>query len=201
MISAYKQKLNPIINTIAFPFKWIHPDLLSFGTLIISVPGYYFLSQGESLLGLLFILGAGFDAIDGAVARMTGQSSKFGGILDATIDRVYEGILLLSIGVGELAPWELLFALYITSISVSYIKAKAEAATAESSLGTNRFSVGVVERFERLAGITLGLLLNGIFTADDNQILIIALVLLTAGSAVTLLWRGWVIRGVTRTMR
>lgn len=201
MISTYKQNLTPIVNTLAYPFKWIHPDLLSFGTLIISLPGYYFLSQGESLFGLLFILGAGFDAIDGAVARMTGQSSKFGGILDATIDRVYEGLLLLSIGVGGLAPWELLFALYITSISVSYIKAKAEAATAENSLSTNRFSVGIVERFERIAGITLGLLLNGILTTDDNEILFITLILLTAGSAVTLLWRGWVIHGVTRMMK
>lgn len=198
MISAYKTSFNPLIQFVAKPFSWIHPDILSFGTLIVSIPGFYFLAQGNSLLGCLFILGAAFDSIDGAVARMTGKVSKFGGILDATIDRVYEGILLLAIGSGGLAPWELLFTLFISSVSVSYIKAKAEAATAEASLATNQFSVGIVERFERLTGILAGLFLNGLFTGANNEILQIVLIILTIGSALTLIWRGWVIRRVTQ---
>ncbi|MCX7707086.1 MAG: CDP-alcohol phosphatidyltransferase family protein, partial [Anaerolineae bacterium] len=39
------------------------------------------------LAGLLLVVTLGFDALDGALARMTGTVSRFGAFLDSTLDR------------------------------------------------------------------------------------------------------------------
>src|SRR5688572_18897116 len=48
--------------------------------------------------GVLLLFSSGFDMLDGSVARATGQTSKFGGFFDSTVDRyseivVYVGLL------------------------------------------------------------------------------------------------------------
>lgn len=189
MLNDLRKPLNWLIDGAARPFSFIHPNILSFGTLLLSIPGYYFLATGDSLLGSLFIVGAIFDSIDGAVARMRGTDPKLGGILDATIDRIYEGFLFLSMGIGGLVNWEILLLLYTFASSVSYIKAKAEAATATTNVGTNQFSVGVIQRGERIALLFGACILNGLFTSAGNDILIITALIVTIGSIITLLWR------------
>ncbi|MDQ7020534.1 MAG: CDP-alcohol phosphatidyltransferase family protein [Candidatus Dojkabacteria bacterium] len=150
----------------------------------------YFYSQGNSLLGSLFVVGALFDAIDGTVARLTGKFSQFGGVLDATIDRITEGMVLLSIGAGRLAPWELVFTIFIGSISISYIKAKAEAASGTSKVGKNQFSVGIGQRGDRILILFVGSILNYFFSKDDNKILFASLIILLISIVITLVWRG-----------
>jgi CDP-diacylglycerol---glycerol-3-phosphate 3-phosphatidyltransferase len=198
MLNHLRDFFRPLINLVARPLSFIHPDILSFGTLVLSIPGYYFLTQGDSLLGSLFIVGAVFDSIDGAVAKMWGSTGKFGGVLDATIDRVYEGFLLLVIGMGGLVPWEILMLLLTFSVSVSYIKAKAEAVSGTNKVGMNQFSVGLIERGERIGTIFFACVFNGLFTQDGNEILTISLIFLTIGSLITLLWRGVVIAKVLK---
>jgi phosphatidylglycerophosphate synthase len=140
---------------------WVHPHVLSLFSFVIAAPGFYFYAKGDSLLGSLFILGAMFDSIDGAVAKKTGKTTKFGGVLDATLDRVFDGLILFFIGVGGLVDWAWLFLAFITFVTVSYIKAKTEAVSSEVNVGTNRFSVGIAQRGERVAIIFLASILNG----------------------------------------
>ena len=74
-----------------------------------------------------------FDMLDGALARHTGQTSRFGGILDSTLDRLSEAALLISIMVlyamQPSVAGVLLAGLALAgSLTVSYVRARAEAA-------------------------------------------------------------------------
>ena len=47
--------------------------------------------------GLMLIVSAGLDSIDGAVARMSGKASPAGALLDSVVDRVAEGVVLFGV--------------------------------------------------------------------------------------------------------
>lgn len=190
MIEKLRELFTPFINLLARPFTIFHPNVVSILSILIGLPGFYFIAKGDSLLGSLFILGAIFDAFDGAVARMTKKTSKFGGILDATIDRFFEGLFFMSLAIGGLVSVWLAFMSFNLSICISYIKAKAEATVGQSTVGKNEFSVGIAQRGDRLAIMFFGLLLNGLFTVDSNIILNASVVFLLITALITLIWRG-----------
>jgi CDP-diacylglycerol---glycerol-3-phosphate 3-phosphatidyltransferase len=85
---------------------------------------------------LLFIFGL-FDTLDGELARIQGRASVRGMLLDASTDRIKEAMLYTGIAyvlaTGDhpaTAAWAA--AAVGASISVSYVKAKGEAAVASS---------------------------------------------------------------------
>jgi len=159
--------------------------------LFLAFPGFFFLSVGNSTAGSLFIVGAMFDAVDGEVARLTKRVTAFGGILDATLDRIFEGLLLLSIGIGGLVPWPWLFGCQLASLCVSYVKAKAEAVTKTAQIGTNTFSVGIAGRAIRLALLFLGTLLNPLAPWFSMHALTWAVILVAILSSYTFVIRFW----------
>ena len=106
--------------------------------------------------GLVLLLMAPLDAVDGAMARLRGKASPFGAFLDSTMDRYEELILLggllyyfwslnnpLGMGLTYLAA--------CGSVLVSYTRARAEA------LGLTA-KVGILSRVERAIVLVLGLL-------------------------------------------
>lgn len=99
---------------------------------------------GEILGGVLVLVAGWFDIVDGAVARVTGRTSKRGAFLDSTLDRVAEIALFAGILVGGYSnPLFVLLALS-ASLLVSYTRAKGDA------LGVALSGVGIGERSERL---------------------------------------------------
>jgi CDP-diacylglycerol--glycerol-3-phosphate 3-phosphatidyltransferase len=128
--------------------------------------------------GIVVLAAGAFDMLDGALARLTGRVTKFGGILDSTLDRLSEAALLLGLlwvfAEDGRAAMSLLagFAL-LGSLMVSYIRARVEGAGIECK-------VGVFTRPERVIVLALGLLLAGF-----NHALLAALGLVTAFSYVT----------------
>jgi CDP-diacylglycerol--glycerol-3-phosphate 3-phosphatidyltransferase len=99
------------------------------------------------------------DVLDGSMARARGQSSRFGALLDSTMDRLADGAIF-----GGLAWWllvtdqQVLAAVALVCLVgaqlVSYVKARAE------GLGLNG-DVGIAERMERLIIVGVGGLLTG----------------------------------------
>ena len=72
--------------------NWI--TLSRFPLLLITVLILYFGSPWVRLAGVgLLFLGLMLDTVDGVVARMRGESSLFGSVLDIAADRTYELIL------------------------------------------------------------------------------------------------------------
>jgi len=93
----------------------------------------------------LLLLASGFcDALDGALARLYGEATAFGGFLDSLLDRYADAIVFCGIILGGLCdPFWGLVAL-IGSLLVSYARARAEAE------GVRMEAVGMAERAERL---------------------------------------------------
>jgi CDP-diacylglycerol--glycerol-3-phosphate 3-phosphatidyltransferase len=119
--------------------------------------------QRSLLLGALFLaVGAGFDALDGGLARAQGGGTPFGAFLDSTLDRLGEGVVYIGIVAYWLGatsqpfvPVMLAVLALSGSFLVSYSRARAEATgfTAAS---------GLAQRPERLIILVLGLALAGL---------------------------------------
>ncbi|HVC32218.1 MAG TPA: CDP-alcohol phosphatidyltransferase family protein [Chloroflexota bacterium] len=108
--------------------------------------------------GVLLLLAGAFDTLDGALARVTGATSRFGAFLDSSLDRYSEGLLLLGLlydasrrgdGVVEV----LAFTVILGSLMVSYCRARAE------GLGLT-CEVGFAPRPERVLILGVGLILG-----------------------------------------
>lgn len=178
----------------------ISPNTVTFvGTLGVVAGAVIFFPQGKLLAGVLFITAFVFsDIMDGYMARLTGNTSKFGAFWDSTLDRIgdaaiFGGLAMYYVGPGD-NDW--LAALSIYSLSMgsvtSYARARAE------SLGLQA-KVGIAERADRLVFIlvTTGLadLINMVGGGEDWLIAIpIALGLLAVANTITVVQRVLVVR-------
>jgi CDP-diacylglycerol--glycerol-3-phosphate 3-phosphatidyltransferase len=135
--------LSTVIGGVAFAFGYMH--------------------TGGFIIGLTAIA----DALDGIVARRTGQVTVFGAFYDSTLDRVADGALLGGIAFfyaanpvhHSLPMLAVSLVGIIGTYLVSYARARAEA------LGINA-KVGVMQRAERVILLCVpqaffGLALNG----------------------------------------
>jgi len=100
--------------------------------------------RGEAVGGVLVLVAGGFDIVDGAVARVTGRTSKRGAFLDSTLDRAAEVGVFAGILLGGYSPPILVLLALSFSLLVSYTRAKGDA------LGVALSGVGIGERSERL---------------------------------------------------
>ena len=154
--------------------------VLALGAAVLVIIGYPFAA------GFVVLLAGFFDILDGALARRIGQATPFGAVLDSTLDRLSEAVLLVAILVafgGTLSLVLLVFFTLLGSLLVSYIKARAEAVGLECQ-------VGLFTRAERVVVLALGLLLSHIAHA-----LVIALAIIvifsffTAGQRLVYVWQ------------
>jgi CDP-diacylglycerol--glycerol-3-phosphate 3-phosphatidyltransferase len=124
--------------------------------------------------GIILVLAAICDALDGALARETGQTSRFGAFLDSTIDRVDETVVFAGIAayyLSSLSAWGDVWAVVALlalagSLITSYARARAE------GLGLD-CSVGVFERPERIVVTLLGLFLGTVALALALLVLVV----------------------------
>jgi CDP-diacylglycerol--glycerol-3-phosphate 3-phosphatidyltransferase len=115
------------------------------------------LATGQLLWGgLLLILAALFDTLDGALARHAGKTTVFGAFLDSVVDRFSESVTLVALiwyysgqTDGRMAVI-LLAATLVGSLMVSYTRARAEAVNIECK-------EGFFQRTERIVVLILGL--------------------------------------------
>jgi CDP-diacylglycerol---glycerol-3-phosphate 3-phosphatidyltransferase len=160
----------------------LSPMQLTFLGLVTNVVIGWLLVGGYAFLAGLLLIPAGlFDVLDGAVARLRGTASRFGAFTDAVLDRVSDMILfgctfwMLS-GQGQELEASLALATLVISLTVSHIRAEAEA------VGVS-LSEGLFQRLERYLAMMIGLMFPGM--------LLPMLVLLTALGGFTVAQRGW----------
>ena len=97
------------------------------------------------LLGALMVfLTAVLDALDGIVARMRDMSSKRGDLVDHTLDRVADIIMLGGVALGPLVDTTIGFAAIIGVLMLSYMGTQAQA------VGAGRDYAGLLGRADRL---------------------------------------------------
>ncbi len=153
--SKYRAKVSRVIDYIAklIAFNNINPNIVTVLGFVFSTLSAMFYIQGNLLFALIFLMLSSFsDALDGALARKLGRTTKFGAFFDAVLDRYSDGVLLLGIGIYIENLALALFAL-IGFYMVSYTRARAE-------LFIEKCDVGLAERAERLILIMVGTLLE-----------------------------------------
>ena len=96
-----------------------------------------------------------FDALDGAVARRTGTATKFGGYLDAVVDRYQEIAVFFAIA-WVTGWWALCFLALSGALLTSYNKAR----TAIEIPVDNTSWPDLMERLERIIVICAGLIFD-----------------------------------------
>ena len=138
----------------------IHPHVITGAVLLVSVLTAYLFIQGEFLLaGFMVILTGVCDILDGKLARATGQVSKYGALIDSTIDRYSEVIIFLGIATYFRSESSYVHALIILAIAgsflVSYTRARAE------GLGID-CRIGIMQRPERMVFLAAGGILGAI---------------------------------------
>ncbi len=137
----------------------VTPNTLTVMGFLVSVAAGILIALGHFLAGGLVVLFAGaFDLMDGPVARVTGKTSRFGGFLDSTLDRLSEAAVLagiLAYYAYNQGTWESLLAYgcFVGSVMVSYLRARAE------GLGI-KCEVGVFTRVERVIVTSIGLMVG-----------------------------------------
>ncbi|HEY91097.1 MAG TPA: CDP-alcohol phosphatidyltransferase family protein [Dehalococcoidia bacterium] len=161
----------------------VTPNMITCFGVLISISAGVVIALGHPFIaGFIVLVGGFFDTIDGALARYTGQTSRFGAILDSTLDRLAEAAVLLGLIVyyaAEQSVPGIVVAgiVWIASMLVSYIRARAEAMGLDCT-------TGLFTRAERIVIMVLGLLLSRIDSA-----LLIALSVVAALSVVTVVQR------------
>ncbi len=154
--------VTPIAKLLAHtPFT---PDFITVLGFVMTCGAAALVASHNLMWGGIGVLAAGLmDTFDGALARQTGRVSRFGAVLDSTLDRLSEGVVLLGIIFvlardGSALGAALAGATLMLSFSVSYIRARAEGMGVECTEGW-------FTRVERVIVIALGLIFNQIIIA------------------------------------
>lgn len=151
--------VNPIAAVIS---RWgVPPNWLTVVGLVANVVVAMLIARANlTAAGVLAIVASLFDAFDGALARVSGQTTPFGAFLDSTLDRfseaaIYLGLLLYYADRNQQLQIILIYATIVGSLMVSYARARAE------GLGL-KCEVGLLTRAERMflliAGLTTGVM-------------------------------------------
>lgn len=165
MVDKYARKrLEPLLNILAKPFLKVHPNILSLIGMISPITFFFFVYYGHHYLGLLALLAGAFDAIDGTVSRLSGKESKFGFLLDSSLDRIADGIFIATMGWANIVNWWQVAPTMIASFMVSFIRSRTElAAGNDSNLKKFKLNSGLMGRAERTILIFLSVLLFELF--------------------------------------
>ena len=123
------------------------------------ISAIYFYSRGEFLIGTIAtVVFALSDLLDGTMARLAQTGSKWGALLDSTLDRMTDSAVLGSVAYFLSKQSDRLVSVVLTALVagglVSYIKARAESLNIECN-------GGLAERTERLIIAFLAIFLAG----------------------------------------
>jgi CDP-diacylglycerol--glycerol-3-phosphate 3-phosphatidyltransferase len=182
-VRAQARRLVPVLRLFG-----LTPNMLTMIGLVITAASAVLIATGHLVEGgIVLLLAAVFDILDGAVARVTGKVYRYGAFLDSTTDRYAEGFTYIALlyfyvanGHKTVEPMLVIAALN-GSLLVSYVRARAQ------SLGFV-CDGGLLARPERVVLIVIGLLFPGALLLPVLWILGV-LTNLTAVQRIWFVWR------------
>ena len=149
-------RLKPAVTRLITPVAsmalrlGITPNAVTWtGAVAVVTAALYFYPKGEFFVGTVIIgVMALSDLFDGTMARISQKgSSKWGGFLDSTIDRITDSAILVGVSIYLINKDDSLAIVVVvtlvTGVLVPYIRAKAESFGIECT-------GGIAERTERL---------------------------------------------------
>lgn len=138
----------------------VHPNILTSIGVTINIGCGVLFGLGEFFwAGIVLIVANLFDMLDGSVARLSGNVTKFGSFLDSTLDRLSDMVAFVGIMIfyAGNSPQHSLLNVFLAgvglmaSVLVSYATARSE------GLGV-KANVGFLQRPERVVLLIIGAL-------------------------------------------
>jgi CDP-diacylglycerol--glycerol-3-phosphate 3-phosphatidyltransferase len=154
-------------------FQWPYRGILAFllwtrvkpwqltaaSPILICLSGVFIITGDWFVAGWVLLAGGLCDVFDGSVARHRGEVKRSGAFMDSLIDRVADAIVFSCLfwvfaDRGDSLEAMLALVTLIVSLSVSYVRAEAEAAGV-------RLTEGLFQRLERFLALMIALLVPG----------------------------------------
>ncbi|MBX3084903.1 MAG: CDP-alcohol phosphatidyltransferase family protein [Anaerolineae bacterium] len=158
----------------------IHPDSVTVLGLIFVIGAAVLAAAGQFFAaGVVLLISLPLDALDGAIARAMNRKSRFGALLDSTLDRyadafIYMGIAYYFSAIGQTNLMALSIFALIGAYGVSYVRSRAE------GLDIGSIKDGLFDRVVRSV-IIIAMLLTGL--------IIPGLIVLAVGNHITAIHR------------
>ena len=150
VLDKQRDNVDPLITRIAKHFTFVHPNVLSFLSLVFSIIAamFFFFSTPNNyflLLASIFVFANGFfDAIDGKVAKLTKTASKKGDFIDHAIDRYADVFIVGGLALSMWCDPIIGFFAIVGMLLTSYMGTQAQA------IGHKREYSGLLGRADRL---------------------------------------------------
>jgi len=153
-------KVRPLV--LALDKLGMTPLMVSLLGLLITAISGFIVARGSLFLGaIVFVVGSGFDMLDGDLDRLQGTVSRRGAFLDSCFDRLGEAFLFAGLTWyfatqpygGDPVALVLITCVVVGSLTTSYVRARAE------GVGET-CTVGFLQRTERVIILTVALLLG-----------------------------------------
>lgn len=148
-IQWFLQPVGRMLSNLGVP-----PTAVTLFGFAVVVAGAIVIGLGHPVSGgIIALVGAAIDGLDGSVARAAGKVSDRGAFLDAVIDRLGEIAVLAGLAVAQREDARVLLLVALSlggALLIPYIRAKAEAVGIDGR-------GGAVGRAERVILVTLGL--------------------------------------------
>ena len=175
-----------MVHAVARPLarRGVSPDAVTYGSLVVSA-----LAAGLAALGgrwlllatLVLVVSGLLDNLDGAVAVMTGRTTRWGYVLDSVVDRLSDLLYLVAlVAVG--APVELAALCGALVFLLEYSRARAGNAG-----GDEVGAVTIAERPTRVIVVAAALLAGGVLPGSADDLATVGVAVLAALTAVGLL--------------
>jgi CDP-diacylglycerol--glycerol-3-phosphate 3-phosphatidyltransferase len=152
----------PIVGVLAG--VGVTPNMLTLAGVLGNAGAAVLAARGDFLpAGIVMLAASSLDLLDGALARATGQVTRFGAVFDAVMDRVSEAAVLFGLlyyfsDRGGREEELLIFAALVASFLVSYTRARAE--TVDIPMREGLFG-----RAERVLVLGIGLIIDQVTIA------------------------------------
>lgn len=165
-VRSYMNKVASGLNRLSG--ERITPDMITYIGLLAHVYIAWLIAMGSlTWAGILLIIFGLFDAVDGALARIQGSTSKKGMLLDSVTDRLKEVMLYAGIAYITVVNGDAFYTVWVVaacgvSLLVSYINAWGEVVTQGNHTKqhtTNKtFRTGFMTFDVRMFTLVIGLL-------------------------------------------
>lgn len=138
----------------------VHPNILTAIGVCINVGCCVLFGFGEFFwAGIVLIVANLFDMLDGNVARLSGNVTRFGGFLDSSLDRLSDMVAFLGIIIFYASNTPEHSLLNVTTAGIGLIGSVMVSYTAARSEGFGiKANVGFLQRPERIVLLIIGAL-------------------------------------------
>lgn len=190
-INGFYAVINPIGEILES--AEIHPHVVTGAGLILSVVSGILFWKGYIFGGgIVLIIAGACDVLDGRLARKTNTQSRFGALLDSTVDRYSEIAVYMGLAAFFNSPF--IHALIILAIAgsllTSYVRARAEGLGIECK-------IGLMQRPERITFLAVGAVIGSIFDfvfGTHQALLVLAILGIAILSNITVIQRMFLVR-------